>query len=117
MPMLRLLRRLTNDALIIFMHLGRPDSPYLLQKLARPITLEGGYTGYLWREHPSGAGSDTKAGRIRNSLDNEFSFWPDERSVLDALQEVGFGYVSKILHPHVFGDPSGDHRVLLLCKP
>jgi len=76
--------------------------------------VEDRYTGYLWREHPSGASPETKAQRIRNSLDNELSFWPDERAVLDALKDVGFGYVSKIM---VFGDPAEDHRVLLLCKP
>ena len=59
--------------------------------------MEDRYTGYLWREHPSGASPETKAQRIRNSLDNELSFWPDERAVLDALKDVGFGYVSKIM--------------------
>jgi SAM-dependent methyltransferase len=117
LPMLRLLRTLTNDSLIIFMHLGHPDSPYLLQKLDRPVTVDGKYSGYLWREHPAGATPDRVASRIRSSLDNEFSFWPAEHSVLDALRDVGFGYVAKILQPSVFGDPAGEHRVFLLCKP
>lgn len=117
LPMLRLLKELTTDALVIFLHLGRPDSRYMLQKLGRSATVEGRYTGYLWREHPAGASAGRIESRIRNSLDNEFSFWPDERSILDALKDVGFGYVAKILHPHVFGDPAGDHRVFLLCKP
>ena len=115
MPMLRRLAEVTGDTMVLYTHVGCPAAVEKW-KLQGPVEIAGGYRGYLYREHPEGISVEKKLARMRSSLDNEFSFWAEETSLLRALREAGFAFVARMLHPSIFGDPINGYRPVLVCR-
>ena len=118
LPMLQLLRKLTGDTLLLFTHTcGEGADVKFGQRLSGLAPIEGGrYEGRLYREHPEGMSQEEKDKRVRSSLDNNTSFWPSERSLLQALRDVGFDHVSRQLAPSPHADPTGEFRVHYVCR-
>lgn len=115
LPTLRRIAEVTGDTLVLYTHTGNAEAQAKWH-LTGPETIDGGYRGYFFREHPEGIDEDRKLGRMRSSLDNDLSFWPEEASLIRALQEVGFAFVSKMMHPYIFGDATRGFRPLLICR-
>jgi hypothetical protein len=53
---------------------------------------------------------------VRASLDNTFSFWVQEQSLVEALRSAGFKLVLKAMSPHVFGWEGASYRPILVAK-
>jgi len=107
---------LTNDMMILYTHVAS-------EKVARdyalkgPVSLENGYKGWLFREHADGASDKEKINQVRASLDNTFSFWADNESLVKALKKSGFKSVMKVYEPHVFGGMDNrDFRQVVIAK-
>lgn len=116
-PMLKSLREVTADTLMLYTHTAEEGSDVRFgNRLSKPMVNRDGYSGRLYREHPDGLSADELERRVRSSLDNTFSFWANERELLRGLKDAGFSYVAKQLHPNPFGDPSGDFRVMYVCR-
>jgi SAM-dependent methyltransferase len=114
-PMLQRLRTVTADTLILYTHTSERRASEKF-RLSEEKQIAGGFSGALYREHPDDATREQRERRIRNSLDNTFSFWAREASLLDGLKRAGFSYITKMLHPNPFGDPTGEFRVLYVCR-
>ena len=112
---LRHLAEVTRDCLVIYTHVS--DAVSIDKwKLKGPIETADKYRGYLYREHPEEATTEEKARRVRSSLDNTFSFWATEESLLKGMKDVGFRFLSKLAAPHPFGNPIGEHRQIWICR-
>ena len=85
-------------------------------KLGGEIKTPEGFHGRQFREHPDNASEELKERRNRNSLDNTFSFWAKEQSLVDALLAAGFNFIWKQTSPNPFGSAALDHRVLYVCR-
>lgn len=59
------------------------------------------YWGCVYREHPDDAEEADRERRLWQSIDNTFSFWPTEDSLMNLLTDVGFTSVSRCLAPFV----------------
>jgi Methyltransferase domain len=117
LPMLKLLREVTSDTLMLYTHTAENGADLRFGKrLSAPMTNKDGYTGRLYREHPDGLSPEELERRVRSSLDNTFSFWAKEAELLRALKAAGFPYIARQLHPNPFGDAAGDFRVMYVCR-
>lgn len=103
LPFLKRIAEVTKDMVIIYTHVSTPAAVADFS-LKGPVSVEGDYTGYLFREHLDGATEQQKIDQVRASLDNTFSFWATDESLMRALKAVGFETIAKIYEPHVFGD-------------
>jgi len=102
----------------IFYHLDAPDVFELMRSIAACCTRllvldtqvsvapveervwEGrAYRGRLYREHADASSEDERRRRLWQSIDNTFSFWLTEPSLLDLLQDVGFSSAFRCLNP------------------
>ena len=116
-PMLRRLRGLTGETLVLFTHTAALGAePKFGHRLSAPMTNEHGYTGRLYREHPDGMSEADKEKRLRSSIDNNFSFWAREDELLRAILDAGFLHVSRQLAPNPFAQPVEDFRVVYICR-
>ena len=93
---------LTTDMLLLYTHVSS-DKVAEDFKLKGPVKTESGYKGHLFREHKDGATEEEKIAQVRASLDNTFSFWANNESLIKALKNVGFSHVLKVYEPHMFG--------------
>lgn len=109
------LARLTDDMLLIYTHVSTPKS-IQNHNLVGPKTTPHGCQGYLFREHEDNATPAQKAAQVRASLDNTFSFWATEESLVEALMKAGFATVLKVMAPHVFGWANASYRPILVAK-
>ena len=118
LPMLRLVRQLTGDTMMLFTHTaGKGADVRFGERLSDTVKIEGGrYSGRLYREHPEGMTQEQKDKRVRSSLDNNQSFWPSERSLVKALREVGFNHIARQMEPSPHGNPSEEFRVYYVCR-
>lgn len=118
LPMLKLLRQLTGDTMILFTHTaGKGADVKFGERLTDTVTIEDGrFSGRLYREHPEGMTQEQKDKRVRSSLDNNTSFWPSEPSLVKALREVGFNHISRQMEPTPYGNPSEEFRVYYVCR-
>ncbi len=92
------LHDVTADTLLLYTHVSSAwvNKKFQLQP-AEPI--EGGYTGSLFREHKDEATADQREKRVRASLDNTFSFWATEPSLMQRFSDVGFQTIVKLYKP------------------
>lgn len=107
---------LTKDMMILYTHVAseRVARDYSLQG---PVTLAEGYNGWLFREHADGASDKQKIDQVRASLDNTFSFWADNESLVKALRKSGFKSVLKVYEPHIFGGMDNrEFRQVVIAK-
>lgn len=102
-PFIQSLADLTTDALLLYTHVSS-EQVAKDYKLKGPVKSADGYNGYLFREHKDGASEEEKIAQVRASLDNTFSFWATNESLIKALKNVGFHYVLKVYEPHMFGN-------------
>jgi hypothetical protein len=113
--MLKTLASLTEDTLFIYTHVSTPESIERF-RLNGPVKTDSGYQGYLFREHKDNASEEEKYRKVRASLDNTFSFWAKEKSLIDALLAVGFKVISKLITPHLFGWDEALYRPLIIAR-
>ncbi len=114
-PMLKALYSVTNDTVFIYTHVATSGSIDTWD-LRGPVTTSEGFSGYAYKEHPENATAEEKQKRLRSSLDNTWSFWANEDELLNALKQVGFKFISKVMHPHAFANVTNEHRLYLVCR-
>jgi len=114
-PMLKTLASLTEDTLFLYTHVSTLESIERFN-LNGPVTTESNYEGYLFREHKDNATQEDKARKVRASLDNTFSFWATEKSLMDALAKAGFRVIYKLITPHLFGWEEALYRPLIIAR-
>ncbi len=115
-PFLQSLADITTDTAIFYTHVSNPTKleSYGLQG---PVTSNGEYEGYLFREHADGASEAERRDQVRASLDNTFSFWATDEALMRALKRAGFAGVMKVYEPHVFGDyQDRNFRQVMIAK-
>jgi len=113
--MIKELSRLTDDLLLIYTHISS-DFSVKNHRLQGPVSTEGSYEGYLFREHKDNATEKEKEDQVRASLDNTFSFWAKEDQLVSALEHAGFPYILKVLTPHPFGWENASYRPIIVAK-
>jgi cyclopropane fatty-acyl-phospholipid synthase-like methyltransferase len=117
LPMLELLRQLTSDTVVIFTHTAEDQKNNKFDsRLSDIMTTPDGFSGRLYREHPDNISDEQKEKRVRSSLDNTFSFWAKESSLLDGLSKAGFKHISRQLAPNPFSRAADEFRVFYICR-
>ena len=109
------LGRVTGDILLLYTHISTELS-IKNHRLQGPVKTAAGRTGYLFREHDDNAGAEEREKKVRASLDNTFSFWAQEPSLIDAIRSAGFNLVLKAVHPHVFGWEGASYRPIIVAR-
>lgn len=113
---LKTMGQLTSDTMMLYTHVSTPASIKMFN-LKGPKVLAEGIEGYLFREHEDKADDRERERQVRASLDNTFSFWATEESLIRALTQSGFGIVAKIFEPHAFsGYDNRNIRVLMIAR-
>ena len=96
MPVLKSLRNLTTGAVVIDTHIAaKVLEAYTDTKTGLTIY------GRSLIEHNESDDQAAKAQRLRTAFANNFSFWPTERSLVNALTTVGFDWCVKPMSPNV----------------
>lgn len=88
----------TGDTLVLYTHTATDWAVDHFQ-LKESARVAGQYEGFLFREHKDGATPEQKERQVRASLDNTFSFWARESSLVRRLVEVGFKSILKVYEP------------------
>lgn len=109
------LGRVTGDILLLYTHVST-DVSVKAHRLQGPVQTAAGRTGYLFREHEDNADAQAREKKVRASLDNTFSFWAQESSLVEAIRSAGFRLVLKALSPHVFGWDGAAYRPIIVAK-
>lgn len=116
LPFLQSLADVTTDVALFYTHVSNPEIISQFD-LKGPVKSNGEYEGYLFREHADGATEKEKLDQVRASLDNTFSFWATDESLMRALKHVGFEAVLKVYEPHVFsGYQNRNFRQVMIAK-
>ena len=116
-PILRTLKDLTDDTLIVFTHTAEEGADVKFgTRLSEVRVNANGFKGRFYREHADDASAEEKEKRVRSSLDNTFSFWPREAELLRGLREAGFAHISRQLWPSPFQNAAGEFRVFYVCR-
>jgi len=116
LPFLQSMADVTKDAMFLYTHVSTPAAVSDF-RLKGPVKAAGEYEGYLLQEHPEDASPEEREAQVRASLDNTYSFWATEESLIAALKKVGFKTIVKMFEPHVFGGYINRNlRVVFLCK-
>lgn len=113
--MVKELGRVTKDILLVYTHVST-DLSVKSHRLTGPVETAGGAKGYLFREHADDADAKKREDKVRASLDNTFSFWAQEESLITALRAAGFKLILKAVSPHVFGWEGASYRPILIAK-
>jgi SAM-dependent methyltransferase len=113
---------------VIDTHVALEDQPQSIKEGWRPEMSEmrtftfGGrsYEGRLCREFPTGTSRDVKDLSPTASLENEFSLWLTEDSLVRMLHDVGFSGTAKVAYPRNaytwWSDIRRDCRVLMVAS-
>lgn len=113
---LKTMGTLTADTMMIYTHVSSPASVKMFN-LTGPHVIEKGIDGHLFREHADNADAQERERQVRASLDNTFSFWGTEASVIHGLKLGGFGAIAKIFEPHAFaGYDNRNIRVMFIAR-
>lgn len=116
LPFLAAMGEVTRDVMFLYTHVSTPEAVRDF-RLKGPVKAADRYEGHLLQEHAEDATLEERHAQVRASLDNTYSFWATEESLIAALKSVGFGLVAKIMEPHVFGSYINKNlRVILVCK-
>jgi 2-polyprenyl-3-methyl-5-hydroxy-6-metoxy-1,4-benzoquinol methylase len=106
----------TADTMMLYTHVSTPASVKMFN-LSGPKVLAPGIEGHLFREHSDTADAAERERQVRASLDNTFSFWATEESLINALKRAGFGAIAKIFEPHAFsGYDNRNIRVMFIAR-
>lgn len=92
----------TGDTLMLYTHVAN-DFISEKFKLLPTDPVDGKYAGMLYREHKEGTTEDQRKAKVRASLDNEFSFWAREESLMKRFVDVGFKHIVKLYEPAFVG--------------
>jgi hypothetical protein len=115
-PFLQAMGEVTRDVMFLYTHVSTPAAVEDF-RLKGPVQAAGEFEGYLLQEHAEDASAEQREQQVRASLDNTYSFWATEESLIRALKRVGFGLIAKIMEPHVFGSYVNKNlRVIFVCK-
>lgn len=109
------LGRITDDMLLLYTHVSTEMS-VKNHRLEGPRYTKKGVEGYLFREHKDNATEEEKEKQVRASLDNTFSFWAKESSLITAIKQSGFDVVLKVLNPHPFDVDNASYRSIIVAK-
>ena len=109
------LGRVTGDIMMLYTHVSTELS-VKNHSLQGPVKTAAGRTGYLFREHQDNATEEQREKKVRASLDNTFSFWAQEQSLVEAIRAAGFKLVLKAVSPHVFAWEGASYRPILISK-
>ncbi len=113
---LKTMGSVTEDTMMLYTHVATPASIKMFG-LKGPEQLAPGIEGYLFREHADEADAAERERQVRASLDNTYSFWATEESLIIGLKHAGFGIIAKIFEPHAFsGYDNRNIRVLLIAR-
>ena len=85
-------------------------------RLSEEREIEGGYRGRIYQEHLENTTLAQRATRVRSSLDNTYSFWARENSLIKGLRDSGFRNINRMMYPNPYGNPAGEFRVLYVCR-
>ncbi|WP_219884535.1 class I SAM-dependent methyltransferase [Merismopedia glauca] len=113
--MIETLASLTEDTLLLYTHVSTPESIERF-RLQGPVKTANGYEGYLFREHKDNASEQERYQKVRASLDNTFSFWATEKSLIEAVNKAGFKCISKLLQPHLFNWDAASYRLIIIAR-
>lgn len=112
----KLLGQLTSHTLMLYTHVTNERSVERF-RLAPTDPVVGRFAGSLFREHKDNATEEQKRAKVRASLDNTFSFWAEEPSLIEALLAAGFESIDKVMHPRIFDDwDERTIRIVLNCR-
>jgi SAM-dependent methyltransferase len=93
---------LSGDTLLLYVHVATEKT--IPEFKLRPHTFgDGKYHGALFQEHAEKASTQQRLDQVRASLDNTFSFWPFEETLVERMIEVGFRHVAKVYQPSFVG--------------
>ncbi|MFL6722360.1 MAG: class I SAM-dependent methyltransferase [Sphingomonas sp.] len=116
LPFLQAMADVTTDAMFLYTHVSTPAAVSDF-RLKGPVVAAEQFEGYLLQEHAEDATAEEREAQVRASLDNTYSFWATEESLIAALKSVGFRTIVKMFEPHVFGGyVNRNLRVVFLCK-
>lgn len=101
-PFLQSISKLTNGFLFLYTHVSTAAAIREF-RLQGPREPHPGLVGYAYQEHADGASEKERHDQVRASLDNTFSFWATEETLVKALKLSGFSFVTKLFEPHPFG--------------
>jgi SAM-dependent methyltransferase len=89
---------LTGDTLMLYTHVS---SEWVANKfkLTPSEPLDGGYTGALYQEHEEDSTPEQRIAQVRASLDNVYSFWASEESLVKRFVDLGFRSIVKLYEP------------------
>lgn len=114
-PFLSSMAKLTRDTMMIYTHVSTASSVKMFNLV--PHVIDDEIRGSLFREHSDNASRKEKETQVRASLDNTFSFWADEESLIVGLKRAGFGAIAKIYEPHAFSSYENRNiRVLMIAR-
>jgi 2-polyprenyl-3-methyl-5-hydroxy-6-metoxy-1,4-benzoquinol methylase len=106
---------LTAGTFFLYTHVSAPDAVTKF-RLEGPVKADG-FDGFHFREHADHATVKQREELVRASLDNTFSFWATEESLVAALKKAGFNFVCKMFEPHAFGGYANRNiRVIFICR-
>lgn len=94
----KLLYDVTGDTLMLYTHVS---SEWVVKKFQlQPAEPVGGrFEGSSFREHTDNASEAERTAQVRASLDNTFSFWATEPSLMQRFAELGFKTIVKLYQP------------------
>jgi 2-polyprenyl-3-methyl-5-hydroxy-6-metoxy-1,4-benzoquinol methylase len=119
---------LCEGFVVIDTHVALDDQPETIKGGWRPdlsdmrtfTFREKQYRGRLFREFPPDTAGDVKDVSPTASLDNEYSAWLTEDSLVRMLHDIGFSGTEKVVYPEAAGtwwsDLRRDCRVLLIAS-
>lgn len=115
-PFLSALYALTSDTLFLYTHISSRLAVER-HRLKGPVRANGKYEGYLFQEHDEAATTEQRIAQVRAALDNTYSFWANQESLCNALEDVGFRSVAMLQRPHVFNNfKNASYRPILICR-
>lgn len=88
----------TADTLVLYTHTAT-DWAVEHFKLKDAAKVNDRYEGFLFREHKDEATPEQRTRQVRASLDNTYSFWARETSLVRRLVEIGFKSILKVYEP------------------
>lgn len=88
----------TGDTLVLYTHTAT-DWAVNHFKLTESARVANRYDGFLFREHKDEATPEQRTRQVRASLDNTYSFWARESSLVRRLVEVGYKSILKVYEP------------------
>ena len=94
----QLLYDLTGDTLMLYTHVS---SEWVVNKFRLKPTgaVEDKYAGSLFQEHKEDSTQEQRTAQVRASLDNVYSFWATEDSLVKRFVDLGFKSIVKLYEP------------------